>query len=227
MYYHILIETKEKKGKAEQNQQYFELDKTNLPEIIEDIVMPYLKKEQFQFDGYFLNFTDITRVVIKESERTTKEYSNYENDNMPPNIIMYISPSDILRYDQHVTDITKNLFEICRKKIKESLKKPKLNNETKTVFSIETFPKPKRDQSKVFIVHGHDELAKSETARFLEKLKIKPIILHEQVNSGNTIIEKIENHSNVGYGIVLYTPCDVGSKKVQKNINYKIGLVKM
>jgi predicted nucleotide-binding protein len=27
-----------------------------------------------------------------------------------------------------------------------------------------------------------------------------------------TIIEKIEYYSNVGFGIVLYTPCDVGSK---------------
>lgn len=28
-----------------------------------------------------------------------------------------------------------------------------------------------------------------------------------------TIIEKIGNYSNVGFGIVLYTPCDSGSKR--------------
>ncbi|PBH49591.1 nucleotide-binding protein [Clostridioides difficile] len=62
----------------------------------------------------------------------------------------------------------------------------------------------------MFIVHGHDNGLKNEVARFLEKLKLKPIILHEQASEGETIIEKIERYSNVGFGIVLYTPCDKG-----------------
>jgi predicted nucleotide-binding protein len=66
--------------------------------------------------------------------------------------------------------------------------------------------------SEVFIVHGHDDLAKNETARFITQLGFKPIILHEQASSGKTIIEKIEHYSNVGFGIILYTPCDVGAK---------------
>ncbi|PXX30643.1 TIR domain-containing protein [Arenibacter sp. ARW7G5Y1] len=66
----------------------------------------------------------------------------------------------------------------------------------------------------VFIVHGHDNEAKIEAARFVDKLGFKPIILHEQASSGRTIIEKIERYSDVGFGIVLYTPCDIGS--VQK-----------
>lgn len=69
------------------------------------------------------------------------------------------------------------------------------------------------NMSQVFIVHGHDDLAKIETARFIEKLGFEPIILHEQASSGKTIIEKIESYSNVGFGIVLYTPCDIGAKK--------------
>lgn len=69
------------------------------------------------------------------------------------------------------------------------------------------------DKTQVFIVHGHDDLAKIEVARFIEKLGFKPIILHEQASSGKTIIEKIEEYSNVGFGVVLYTPCDEGSKK--------------
>ena len=44
---------------------------------------------------------------------------------------------------------------------------------------------------KVFIVHGHDELMKERTARTLEQLKLKYIILHEQPNKGKTIIEVI------------------------------------
>ncbi|MDF2383875.1 nucleotide-binding protein [Nostoc ellipsosporum NOK] len=69
------------------------------------------------------------------------------------------------------------------------------------------------NSNEVFIVHGHDEEAKVKTARFIEKLGFRPIILHEQASSGKTIIEKIEEYSNVGFGIILYTPCDKGGKK--------------
>jgi len=70
---------------------------------------------------------------------------------------------------------------------------------------------PSISKNEIFVVHGHDDGLKNEVARFLEKLNFKPIILHEQANSGDTIIEKIERYSNVGFGIVLYTPCDVGN----------------
>lgn len=69
--------------------------------------------------------------------------------------------------------------------------------------------------SQVFIVHGHNEEVKVKVARFIEKLGFEPIILHEQASSGNTIIEKIEEYSNVGFGIVLYTPCDIGAKQTE------------
>lgn len=70
----------------------------------------------------------------------------------------------------------------------------------------------KFNTSQVFIVHGHDEIAKLEMSDFITNLGLEPIILHMQASSGRTIIEKIEYYSNVGFGIVLYTPCDVGNK---------------
>ena len=75
--------------------------------------------------------------------------------------------------------------------------------------------------SQVFIVHGHDELSKLEMADFIESLGLEPIILHMQASSGRTIIEKIEHYSNVGFGVVLYTPCDVGSKAGELTGNYR------
>jgi predicted nucleotide-binding protein len=63
----------------------------------------------------------------------------------------------------------------------------------------------------VFIVHGHDELAKTQVARFLERAGLNPIILHEQKNAGRTIIEKFEHHGTVaGFAVVLLTHDDVG-----------------
>lgn len=68
-----------------------------------------------------------------------------------------------------------------------------------------------RNKRKVFIVHGRDNEAKIEVSRFIEKLGLEAIVLHEQASSGMTIIEKIEKYSNeADFAIVLYTPCDQG-----------------
>jgi predicted nucleotide-binding protein len=68
------------------------------------------------------------------------------------------------------------------------------------------------DRNKIFVVHGQNNEAKLEVARFIEKIGFEPIILHEQASSSKTIIEKIEAYSDVGFGVVIYTPCDVGAK---------------
>lgn len=68
---------------------------------------------------------------------------------------------------------------------------------------------------KIFIVHGHDTELTNESARFLEKLKLQPIILHEQPNQGQTVIEKFEAYSEVGFAVVLLTPDDVGAKQTE------------
>ncbi len=62
----------------------------------------------------------------------------------------------------------------------------------------------------VFLIHGHDDGSKETVARFLSKLGLAPIILHEKPNEGRTIIEKFEDHADVGYAIALFTPDDVG-----------------
>jgi predicted nucleotide-binding protein len=67
------------------------------------------------------------------------------------------------------------------------------------------------DSKKVFLVHGHDNEAKEGAARFLEKLRLQPIILHEQPNSGRTIIEKFETYSgDIAFAVVLLSPDDFG-----------------
>ena len=68
-----------------------------------------------------------------------------------------------------------------------------------------------RNKRKVFIVHGRDNETKQEVARFIEKVGLQSIILHEQASAGMTIIEKIERYSNeADFALVLYTPCDLG-----------------
>jgi predicted nucleotide-binding protein len=62
----------------------------------------------------------------------------------------------------------------------------------------------------LFVVHGRNEACRETVARFLEKLKLYPIILHEQPNKGRTIIEKFVDYSDVSFAVVLLTADDRG-----------------
>ena len=84
----------------------------------------------------------------------------------------------------------------------------------------------------VFVVHGHDDGAKDTVARFLEKLGLNPVILHEQPNRGRTIIEKFEEESRVAFAVVLLTPDDMGAPtdevsslkpRARQNVIFELG----
>lgn len=199
VYYHIVIELSrfDKNGNAI---KYCEIDKTDKNEIIQSIVIPFLKDEKFQIDGHFVSRKDIDRFLIKATNRSAKDLANYENAHVPPGVIIFVFPQDIPEYDKYTTDVTKDLFKEAEKAV----------GETNDVIKPTQSPK---NYSKVFIVHGHDNLAKQEVARFIEKLGLIAIILSEQPSEGKTIIEKIEEYSDVDFGIVLYTPCDEGREK--------------
>ena len=202
-YFHVLIETKNP------SEKYYELDKTDLSEIEEEIVIPYVKKEQFTFDGYVLDETKIKRILIKVSDCSSKEYAKLKQEELPPNVIIAILPRDIIESSDYTRNITNRVLMACERQIQEAT--------SESEAPIVTQPKAPMGKSKVFIVHGHDNAAKEAVARFVEKIGLEAIILHEQASSGKTIIEKIEANSNVGFGIVLYTPCDLGASQEKKD----------
>jgi predicted nucleotide-binding protein len=93
-------------------------------------------------------------------------------------------------------------------------------------------PLPADANSKVFLVHGHDQALKESVARFLERLDLVPVILHEQPNRGKTIIEKFEAHGGgVAFAVVLLTPDDLGgpatggrtNPRPRQNVVFELG----
>jgi predicted nucleotide-binding protein len=69
-------------------------------------------------------------------------------------------------------------------------------------------PEIREKSNSIFIVHGHDDGPKQAVARFLERLGLKPLILHEQPSQGRTVIEKFEAYADVGFAVVILTPDD-------------------
>ena len=188
MYYHVLIETLEENNAKK---QYSDFDKTDLEEIKEEYIIPFVKKQTLQINGYFIESGIIKRFQIKKTDRDLESYIQVEQRKLMSNsIIMPISKLDIFSNKCYSIDITKQLL----KEISGILNMDKIDN------------------TKVFIVHGHDDAIKLEVARFIEHLGLTAIILNEKPNEGRTIIEKIEKYSDVGYAIILYTPCDKGGE---------------
>ena len=91
------------------------------------------------------------------------------------------------------------------------------------------------DHKKVFVVYGHDNNARTQLEAMLRRWDLEPIILDQLASSGNTIIEKLEEHTSiVSYGIVLATPDDIGyargnedNKKyrVRQNVVLELGML--
>jgi predicted nucleotide-binding protein len=85
--------------------------------------------------------------------------------------------------------------------------------------------------AKVFLVHGRDDAAKEQVARFLEKLGLEPIILHERPNRGRTLISKFrEESADIKFAVVLMTPDDVGGlpndspkPRARQNVIFELG----
>ena len=63
--------------------------------------------------------------------------------------------------------------------------------------------------TKVFVVHDHDQALKTDVERFLREIGLEPVVLHRQPDQGRTIIEKFEQHSDVGYAFILLTPDEI------------------
>jgi hypothetical protein len=87
-----------------------------------------------------------------------------------------------------------------------------------------TLPKPDQGSSiasgnKVFIVHGHDRIAKFKVAHFIQQQhKLEVIILDEQPKKGRTVIESFEDHAGeVGFAVVIMTPDDIVTSPVTRH----------
>ena len=86
---------------------------------------------------------------------------------------------------------------------------------------------------KIFVVYGHDDIARTQLEALLRRWDLEPIILDQVASGGQTIIEKLEECSKeVGYAIILATPDDEGKSiseeanklRVRQNVVLELGM---
>ena len=214
-YYHILFIYKN--GKKD-----FKTNISDEDKVINNILIPYMNHEKEKIVmGKKINFNnleeiqiiyskwpieDLIRVIKAEYDKTEFGYLTTVNE-------LYILSSS--KQNENIIEnvTTYNITNEMMEKV-ESILENKINKPEDKTNIIE-----KKYSNKIFIVHGHDDSAKNELARFIEKIGLKAIILHEQASGGNTIIEKIEEYANtVGFAIILYTACDKGKSKKEDDL---------
>lgn len=71
----------------------------------------------------------------------------------------------------------------------------------------------KEPPTRVFIVYGHDAVAREQLELLLRRLRLEPIVLQNIPSGGDTIIEKLEQLTAADFACVLLTPDDEGRKR--------------
>lgn len=198
MLYHVIIEKKLEKGTAGSHEE----SKTDLTkeQLIARFIEPYDLGDSITVNGTTIRSSEISRLTVKATEASIESYiPALKAEDQYSDFVMIGGPSYLERAIYNAPDVTD-----------EFITGP-AGGKKSTLVQKRSDSKNRSNSDRVFIVHGHDDAAKIKTARFVEKLDYKAIILHEQASSGRTIIEKIEQHTDVGFAVVLYTPDDVGS----------------
>ncbi|HCG5914133.1 TPA: nucleotide-binding protein [Vibrio parahaemolyticus] len=198
MYYHVTIKPKSDNWYGE-----YKTDLTR-DQLLSRYVEPYEQGQPILINGKTVTPDDIERIKFYFSEKTIESYvPAIRAEDINSSVAVIGGPSYTQTAISRSKDVTDD-FIAGPPGYKKRLQ--------------ELTPSKKEhilDKSKVFIVHGHDDAAQTKAARFVEKLGLEAIILHEKASSGRTIIEKIEHYSNVGFAIVLYTPDDIGNIKIK------------
>lgn len=209
------------------------LTKNNVTEFWQEILSHVKKnKSQFNLDGRSANrdAVEVLRVIF------TMHGTNSKIESVLRLIIV-----SFIEHFQYKCSFTK---------LKEAVSLSPLNNQTKEqiylsitanssledeieedIKSVKAKSNKANSSSRIFVVHGHNELYKTEVARLLEKFKLKPIILHEQADKGLTIIEKFEQHADVGFAIIILSKDDVGKSitsrttqpRARQNVVFEFG----
>ncbi len=147
------------------------------------------------------------RFLLKKYGKDSIELTNFRNTRFFPRV--YSTDQQLVAKCREGLVACKLTFQSYLEELKET---PNGEQAIKQIVQAKNF-------SKIFIVHGHDEALKQSVARLIEKQGIEAIILSEKANKGKTIIEKLEENSDVGCAICLFTPDDTG--KANKEDDYK------
>lgn len=194
MNYHVRI--------TQRSKSWHDETKVDLTEeqLFSRIIKPYEEGHSIIINGKTITLNDIERIRISRSEKNSADLIEIIKMEDRRSSVGFIGgPSYEWRAAKRADDVTD-----------EFIKDPPGHKKEYVKSDIGNIKDIVNSDSKIFIVHGHDDALKNELGVFLTDLGLKPIILHRQVDEGLTIIEKFEKNSDVKFAFILLTPDDIG-----------------
>jgi predicted nucleotide-binding protein len=183
-------------------------------ELLESL---YAEAQSLEYnDGNLDKTTKRAEMIVKKVFGIDTEYVDKINEiRYSPSIVF--SGMDRNSYDSSFKSGKEQLVNLISVMMEDvSLSMPHFFIDSSTI------EQPDKKSTNVFLVHGHNQEMKQSAARFIEKIGLNPIILHEQPNKGRTIIEKFTEYANVGFAIVLLSADDVAFGKSENAKNGKL-----
>lgn len=129
------------------------------------------------------------------------EYWTYFRSSRPRGFVNPTLDSQVYVFKEDVQDKLTYLESLVQRL--ELMDEP---DQQRIVAQEELPPRTKR----IFVVHGHDLAARLAVEKVLKSLGLKPVILMDEPNQGRTLIEKVEDTSDVSFAVIILTPDDVG-----------------
>lgn len=180
-----------------------------------------LLKKQIKKAEYFLTNRPIVTSDHTAWNNNTRDYLIKTFGSKSPNVNAVIHASSSVglyvgmgdaEFERYMASIIENQIKMLRSCIEQLETEIELfEGEEKKDKQI--IPKKASSSNKIFIVHGRNQGIKEAVARFIEKLDLEAVILHEKPSKGRTIIEKFSDYSDVYFAIVLLTADDIGKRK--------------
>jgi len=173
-------------------------------DLLNRISIPFIRREQFFCGGVVISPSQVSEVKFSETQQSSS--------NLTPMITARRLSLGIITFHPAEWEVIWEGRDVTRE----------ILDEAKNLFSVAPQisaargdePPTKKMSDRVFVVHGHDTKAVDQTEILIHRFGLTPIILKETPNSGRTVIEKFEDHADVGCAIVLLTPDDVGGVNV-------------
>lgn len=206
MYYHASITQKEDAKRGSSYDNAYEVD-TSRELIVEKIAIPYLKGERFFVGGTVCDPKRVTSLRFIHTNQSFPELVPFIRSERARSTVITFMPDEAYLFDKG-EDVTRPILDEAEASINSKPSRSKAE-------SCKTF-------NKVFVVHGHDTALLDQTEILLHRWGLEPVILRDRANEGRTVIEKIEANTDVGYGLVLLTPDDVGGIAQQDPSSLKL-----
>jgi predicted nucleotide-binding protein len=213
MFYHARL-TLKPEGKRSNPEDAVELDLSH-EDLLAKIVVPYFEGRTFFCGGKVVDPKRVQDLHFNETTQPSKDLFPFiRAERRNSNVITFTS--DEWYVTAKGTDITRKVLDEARSMVRSLAVRQ--NGNTLQI------------NNRIFVVHGHDIAAVDQVELLLRRWGLEPIILRDRPNKGLTVIEKIEANTEVGYGIVLLTPDDLGgvskdtlAQRARQNVIFEWG----